>query len=172
MSNYRRFYVEGGWYFFTVVTYERKPLFASPENIERLRKAFQKGKTRYPFRMDFVVILPDHLHCIWKLPEDDHDFSTRWKYIKKCFSIQLPSIPNKRGEKRVWQKRFWEHWIRDQEDWLNHVNYIHFNPVKHGYVAHPVQWEYSSFHQAMEMGLYPKDIEFNDMERINNLDLE
>jgi putative transposase len=111
--------------------------------------------------MEAVVILPDHLHCIWNLSEGDDDFSTRWRQVKMAFSRLLPktehrskSRVNKRG---IWQRRFWERAIRDEVDYQRHVDYIHYNPVKHGYVARVLDWRYSAFHRFLKMGIYPSD---------------
>ncbi|MCC2666929.1 MAG: transposase, partial [Gammaproteobacteria bacterium] len=120
---------------FTLVTYQRCPIFANPEKVEQLKIAINKVKKKYPFFLNAIVILPDHLHCLWKLPENDKDFSTRWRLIKRYFSIQMKTVINHRKEKEVWQRRFWEHAIQDEEDWGKHMDYIHYNPVKHG-LAH------------------------------------
>ncbi len=154
---YRRFYQPGARYFFTVVTANRKPLLI--ENIDRLRAAFQMCKSRYSFDIEAIVVLPDHLHTIWRLPEGDADFSRRWMVIKRKFSSGLPQAAVsqskvKKREKGIWQRRFWEHCIRNEDDWRRHVDYIHFNPVKHGYVSKPSDWPHSSFQQAMAKGWY------------------
>ncbi len=154
MSDYRRLRVPGGCYFFTVVTYERRRLFAETHNVDLLREAFAHTKSRRPFSMDAIVILPDHLHCVWRLPEGDTDFSGRWRAIKQFVSRRIDAPRSPRGEKLVWQRRFWEHLIRDEEDWRRHVDYIHFNPVKHGLVHAPEDWPYSSFPRAVENGWY------------------
>ena len=151
--SYRRLYVPGAVYFFTVVTYRRQPLFADPHNVELLRDAFCQVKQQYPFTIDAIVVLPDHIHALWSLPDGDADYSGRWRRIKTYFSrrcqprYDLP-VANSRlqkGEKGVWQRRFWEHKIRDERDFHNHVAYIHHNPVKHGFVAHPAEWAYSTY---------------------------
>lgn len=137
---YRRSRQTGGHYFFTVVTHQRQPLLTMPENIERLRAAFRREMEKRMFVIDAIVILPDHLHALWRLPEGDADYSGRWSRIKRHFSAgcvgiraaQSASRQNKR-EKPVWQRRFWEHTIRDDEDWRSHMDYIHYNPVKNGY---------------------------------------
>ncbi len=129
---YRRSRVTGGSYFFTLVTYGRQPLLTSDKNIERLREAFTLEMARHPFEIEAIVILPDHLHVLWQLPEGDSDYSKRWGAIKKYFSIgcrcaekdNTPSRRDKR-ESNIWQRRFWEHTIRDQRDWNNHLDYIH-----------------------------------------------
>jgi len=172
MGNYRRVYQEGGCYFFTVVTYQRKKILAQPVNIERLRYAFKKVMDKRPFEMDSVVILPDHIHCIWNLPEGDADFSTRWKLIKRNFSAGIAAPVTKRGEKKVWQRRFWERMIRNEEDWRRHVDYIHYNPVKHGYAIRPSDWQYSSFSRAVERGWYSQDWGNHEPGNIKGVDWE
>ncbi|MDP2178503.1 REP-associated tyrosine transposase [Methylicorpusculum sp.] len=162
---YRRFYQAGARYFFTVVTENREPLLI--ENIERLRAAFRLCLTRYPFEIEAIVVLPDHLHTLWRLPEGDASFSKRWMVIKRKFSAGLPSrvvsdSKTKKREKGVWQRRFWEHCIRDENDWRRHVDYIHFNPVKHGYVAEPQAWLYSSFNDAVSKGWYESGVLLQD----------
>jgi len=146
---YRRAYQRGGCYFFTQVTKNRNPIFNKAENIALLREAFIHVKQKYSFEMDAAVVLPDHLHCIWCMPEDDPDFSRRWRLIKTWFTkhYQLNSS--------VWQSRFWEHMIRDEEDYRHHLDYIHFNPVKHGYVKTAEDWPYSSFKKFVKSGYYP-----------------
>jgi len=172
MGNYRRVYQEGGCYFFTVVTYQRQKILAQPVNIERLRYAFKRVMDKRPFEMDSVVILPDHIHCIWNLPEGDADFSTRWKLIKCIFSAGIAAPVTKRGEKKVWQRRFWEHVIRNEEGWRRHVDYIHYNPVKHGYAMRPSDWQYSSFSRAVERGWYSQDWGSHEPGKIKGVDWE
>ncbi len=141
---YRRYYVFGGSYFFTVVTFKRRPVF-NGASIALLRESFRRVKIKYPFHINAAVVLPDHLHCIWTLPESDANFSLRWQLIKTHFTSQL----RKNGfQEKVWQPRFWEHYLRDQEDFNNHVDYIHYNPVKHGYVKEPEGWPWSTIHHA------------------------
>ena len=161
---YRRFYKPGARYFFTVVTENRAPILI--DNIERLRSAFRLCMSRYPFEIEAIVILPDHLHALWRLPEGDADFSKRWMVIKRKFSSGLfagnvTDSKYKKREKGIWQRRFWEHCIRDEDDWRHHVDYIHFNAVKHGYVDKPQEWLYSSYHQAVRNGWYDADKKFN-----------
>ncbi len=110
-----------------------------------------------PFLMEAIVILPDHLHCMWHLPPDDAVFSGRWREIKKCVSRGLDTTTNARNERPVWQRRFWEHLIRDEQDWRNHIDYIHFNPVKHGLVNQVSDWPWSSFHCCVGKGCYSAD---------------
>ncbi|MGA7875578.1 MAG: transposase [Desulfoferrobacter sp.] len=159
---YRRAKIEGGTYFFTLVTYGRAKLFSYPENIDLLKRAFLEVMTRHPFTIDAFVVLPDHLHCIWTLPETDRDFSKRWRQIKSSFSrrckseFKPPITPSKlrKKEQAVWQRRFWEHVIRDERDFTRHVEYIHYNPVKHGLVQAPGDWKYPSFHRYVRRGVY------------------
>ena len=162
MSNYIRYRVSGGCYFFTVNLLERKQKLLT-ENIELLRHAFRKTKQQRPFKIDAIVILPEHLHCILTLPPNDNDFSGRWRMIKKIFSKQLPKteyLSNtriKRNERGIWQRRFWEHKIRDQQDYQQHIDYIHYNPVKHGWVTKVIDWKYSSFHLFLQRNIYSSD---------------
>jgi putative transposase len=150
---YRRDFTPGGTYFFTVVTAERRPLLAGPATVEILRGAFRAVMAHYPFRIDAIVVLPDHLHTIWTLPEGDANYPLRWNRIKGRFTEALPAhlrpIPSptrvRRREWAVWQSRYWEHRIRDDADFDHHVSYINWNPVKHGLVQAPGEWPYSSY---------------------------
>lgn len=161
MTEYRRAYVPGATWFFTVNLAQRRGNHLLLEHLPLLRTAFDGVKTRHPFRMDAVVILPDHLHCIWTLPEGDADFSLRWNLIKGNFSRliekreRVSASREKRRERGIWQRRFWEHLIRDQEDFNRHADYIHWNPVKHGLVKQPVDWPHSSFHDYVRRGVCP-----------------
>ena len=157
---YRRNYQAGGVYFFTVVTQSRRPILI--DHINRLRAAFRHVMERYPFAVDAVVVLPDHLHTIWRLPDGDHDYSRRWMVLKRKFSAgfssaKLTESQEMKREKGIWQRRYWEHTIRDEEDWRRHMDYIHYNPVKHGYVSTPGDWPYGSFSRAVREGLYEAD---------------
>ncbi|SIQ22798.1 MULTISPECIES: REP-associated tyrosine transposase [Acidiphilium] len=160
MTDYRRNRVPGGTYFFTVNLHDRR-LNLLTENIESLRAAIRKTRARLPFHIDAWVVLPDHTHCLWTLPEGDSNFATRWQIIKAEFSRTIPkSEPRSasrtaKAERGIWQRRFWEHTIRDDTDYAAHMDYIHFNPVKHGHAANPAAWPYSTFHQAVAKGLYP-----------------
>ncbi len=154
---YRRVYQKGGCYFFTVVTHHRRKILTQPDAVARLREAFRHVMQTRPFVLEALVVLPDHLHCLWRLPQDDNDFSTRWMLIKRYFSLGFAGGLDQSREKNIWQRRFWEHLIRNEEDWKSHMDYIHYNPVKHGYVQLPADWEYSSFHRMVERGLYPAD---------------
>ena len=159
---YRRVKIEGGTYFFTVVTYNRQRFLCQPENVELLRNAFRYAMKQHPFKIDAFVLLPEHLHCIWTLPQDDDNFSTRWRLVKSYFSRHCESqyqgdvsvSREKRKGQLVWQNRFWEHTIRDDDDFARHVDYIHYNPVKHGLAKSPKDWEYSSFKKYVQAGMY------------------
>lgn len=159
MSHYLRNRVLGGCYFFTVNLLERKKHLLT-EHIDSLRHAFRSVKEKRPFHLDACVILPEHLHCIMTLPEGDDDFSGRWRAIKKNFSKQLPvteyrsEVRLKGHERGIWQRRFWEHTIRDDNDYIQHIDYIHYNPVKHGWVTQVKDWPHSSFHLFVEQGIY------------------
>lgn len=154
----------GGTYFFTLVTYRRQNWLCTEVARAGLREAITKTRVAYPFTMDAFVLLPNHLHCIWTLPKYDSDYATRWRLIKTYFTknyadkLELNSCINasrqKRQEKNLWQRRFWEHVIRDEEDFTRHCDYIHYNPVKHGLCDAPQQWQYSSFHRFVSKGFY------------------
>jgi putative transposase len=154
MSTYRRIYIPGGMYFFTVVTHDRAPYFADTANVAHLRAAFRQVKAARPFELAAVAILPDHLHCLWRLPEGDDDYSSRWREIKKAASRRIVPSADDRHERPVWQRRFWEHAIRDEADWRAHMDYIHYNPVKHGLATRPADWPWSSFNRAVAHGWY------------------
>ena len=159
---YRRVDIKGGTYFFTVNLAERKKTLLTDE-IDKLRVAINRVKKKHPFQLNAMVVLPDHLHAMMTLPLDDNDYSIRWALIKSGFSRQLPiteSINKSRklkGERGIWQRRYWEHLIRDEHDYENHVNYIHYNPVKHQYVNAAVDWPYSTIHDHISQGLLSHD---------------
>ena len=182
---YRRDTTLGATYFFTVVTYQRRPLFQTDEAVELLRESILTVRQRHPFIIDAFVLLPDHLHCIWTLPPDDADYATRWMLIKSRFTRHLGNVGlgqmegvglrgaqpdlrvvagasrnaafvrEDRRQRTVWQPRYWEHRIRDDTDFARHVDYIHWNPVKHGLVARVADWPYSSVHRYLRQGLLP-----------------
>lgn len=162
MTNYRRNFIAGGSFFFTVNLAERR-LGLLTDNIDKLRAAFRETRRHHPFEIAAMVVLPDHLHTIWTLPEGDAEFSTRWRLIKSAFSRGLPIderiSPSRasKGERGIWQRRYWEHTIRDDNDFTRHVDYVHINPVKHGLVKRVRDWPYSSFHRMVKLGLYPGD---------------
>ncbi|MCL4504391.1 MAG: transposase [Deltaproteobacteria bacterium] len=159
MPQYVRAFVPGGTFFFTVTLLERRRKLLT-EHIDTLREVFKAACQRRPFTIDAIVILPDHLHCIWTLPSGDADFSTRWHDIKARFAAQIPRGERlsarrlQKGERGIWQRRFWEHVIRDERDYEIRMDYIHYNPVKHGHVARAAVWPYSSFHQFLARGIY------------------
>ncbi|MBI5868444.1 MAG: transposase [candidate division Zixibacteria bacterium] len=153
MPDYRRLRNPGGTYFFTVVTHKRIPILINLDARAALRVAIEKTRTRYPFVVVAAVLLPDHLHCIWELPNGDSDFSTRWRLIKTRFTYTLGKISLCSGPP-YWQNRFWEHCIRDEADLNRHIQYIHLNPVKHGLVTNPEDWRYSTYNQWLRNG-YP-----------------
>jgi len=161
MTAYRRAYALGATWFFTVALAERHNNRLLIERVDALREAFRDVKTRHSFQVDAIVILLEHLHCLWTLPPGDTDFSTRWSLIKARFSRSIPSGERlsasraKRGERGIWQRRFWEHLIRNEEDFARHVDYIYWNPVKRGHVAQPLDWQNSSFHRYMRQGILP-----------------
>ncbi len=184
MPEYRRAFAPGGTFFLTIVTYQRRPLFAEPENVTRLHEALAAVQRERPFEILASAMLPDHLHFVWLLPPDDTDFSTRIGKTKVLFTRslsmavgrggqcppyaavgrsgqwpphaggQLPASRVKHRESDVWQRRFWEHTIRDERDLEQHVDYIHYNPVKHGLVSCPHRWPNSSFRQWVGRGVY------------------
>ncbi|MFI3119177.1 MAG: transposase [Methylococcaceae bacterium] len=161
--HYRRVYIEGGCYFFTVVTEKRRKIFSDEDNVKRLRAAFKSVMQKRPFVIDAAVVLPDHLHFIWTLPEHDSDYSTRWRLIKSAFTQQYPDKPivqnanrKKKKQQELWQHRGWEHCLRDQRDFQQHIDYIHYNPVKHGLVKRPGDWQYSSIHRYIKLGMLDK----------------
>jgi putative transposase len=167
MPEYRRSRIEGGTYFFTVVTYERRQILTTAETRALLHSAWLDVCHRFPFKTIAVCLLPDHIHCIWSLPSGDANYSVRWKEIKRLFtkgfhsSIGSGEIRSesrlKRAEAAIWQRRFWEHTIRDQDDLYRHIDYIHYNPVKHGHVNRVVDWPWSSFHRYVKAGNYLSD---------------
>jgi putative transposase len=165
MSNYRRNYVPGGTYFLTLVTHERKPLFEAESSRELLRRALRHVKEKRPFTIEAMVLLPDHLHCIWTLPKEDDDYSTRVRQVKECYTREFLKMGGMEGatttsrlrkaERAVWQRRFWEHTCIDQDDLNRCIDYIHWNPVKHGLVAQVRDYPWSTFHRFVEQEIYP-----------------
>ena len=167
MPNYRRVYIPGGTYFFTLVTYCRRPLFKHLGNVQLLRNAVAKAKAEKPFKIVAAVILPDHIHFIWQLPPDDSNYSQRISRLKVLFTraykavnpstLELSKSRYKHRESDIWQRRFWEHLIKDEADLQQHLDYIHYNPVKHRFVSCPHLWEYSSFSRWVGRGRYPSN---------------
>lgn len=171
MPNYIRAKFEGDYYFFTVVTYHRLKLFNLQPARDYLRQAISITCERHPFETITFCLLPDHLHCIWKLPENDADFSTRWSSIKGLFSHSFLQANRQRykqasradkGEVCIWQKRFWEHHIRDERDLHRHINYIHYNPVKHGLVEFAEDWLWSTYNRFVKEGYYGRVNDFKE----------
>ena len=162
MTNYRRSDIAGASYFFTVNLADRSQALLT-EHIALLRNAFEYTLELHPFTVDAIVILPDHLHAIWTLPAGDVDFALRWRLIKTVFSRGLPNGEHRsasrqsKGERGIWQRRYWEHLIRDEADFARHVDYIHINPVKHGLVERVADWPNSSFHRYVKAGMLPMD---------------
>jgi putative transposase len=162
MPNYRRAIVPGGCFFFTVNLLERRQTLLV-DHIAILREAIVTTRRSHPFAIDAFVVLPDHVHAIWTLPPDDRDFSMRWRLIKSRFATALPKQERRndvriaRGERGIWQRRFWEHLIRDESDYARHVEYCYINPVKHRLVARVCDWPHSSFHRDVRAGLFPAD---------------
>ena len=163
MSNYRRSKVGGATYFLTINALERHHNDVLVRHIEALREAVRVVKAKYPFIIHAWVVLPEHMHCVIELPVGDCDFSTRVRLIKLIFSKSLPKVEKlstsrqNRHERGIWQRRFWEHLIRDERDFERHVDYVHFNPVKHGWVACVKDWPYSTFHRFVAQGILPCD---------------
>lgn len=186
---YRRAFVPGGTFFFTVVTANRRPLLANEKAVGVLREAFKAVIAKRPFAVVAMAVLPEHLHSVWTLPPGDSDFATRWRLIKTWFTkhhgdalgyagahptygevgldvlgyagahpTYIGSLSRARkGERDVWQRRYWEHQIRDADDLRHHVEYIHYNPVRHGHVSRPIEWPFSSFRRYVETGVYAED---------------
>lgn len=177
MSQYIRSTTQGGIYFFTLVTYKRRKIFCNADFLHVFKQSIKYIQHRYPFEILAWVQMPDHLHCIWQMPIDDANYSMRWSQIKRLTTQSCPQYhlshdklnasKIKRNEKGVWQRRFYEHEIRNEQDLKNHLDYLHYNPVKHGLVDNVGDWQYSSFHRLVGEGYYPADwgsggIEFSD----------
>ena len=162
MPTYVRWRERGATYFFTVVTYRRQRILTNTTARELLRKAMAAVRRQLPFEMPVSVLLPDHLHCIWTLPADDDDFPERWRRIKERFTrswlaqggrdLKVSAESRRQGRRGIWQPRYWEHRIRDDDDYMMHRDYIHLNPVKHGYVENSGDWLWSSFHRHVQKG--------------------
>jgi len=172
---YRRSDVPGASYFFTVVTYGRQPLLARAEAVAIFESARRSVQQRRPFVLEAQVVLPDHLHALWTLPDNDSDYPTRWRLIKEAFTrgyagsnrVQEPDPRRRaRGERAVWQRRYWEHLIRDDRDFSAHVEYIHYNPVRHGLVKAPADWPHSTFLDWVARGNYERTWGSDDMPKL------
>ena len=161
MVNYRRSRVAGGTFFFTVNLLDRKKTLLV-DHVDLLRSIVIDVRATVPFAIDAMVVLPNHWHAVWTLPPDDVRYAERLRLIKARFTQQLLKTgvhvaKDHRGEYKLWQKRYWEHTIRDDNDFEAHVNYVHINPVKHGYVARAIDWPHSTIHRYVENGTLPKD---------------
>ncbi|WP_333877474.1 REP-associated tyrosine transposase [Methylobacter sp.] len=164
MSNYRRVYVPGGLYFFTVKTFRNQRFLIDDDVRGALREGIEFTRQSKPFDIVAWVLLPNHLHCIWRLPPGDADFSARWSMIKRTVTQRCSARLNrpewqsarrlKRQQGTLWQHRYWDHLIRDEDDFNRHMNYVHWNPVKHGFAAKVADWPYSSFHRLVRSGWY------------------
>ncbi|MFT3736439.1 MAG: transposase [Rhodocyclaceae bacterium] len=162
MPAYIRHRPPGGTWFFTHNLLDRSSGLLV-EHIDLLRESVRAVKAKRPFHIDAWIVLPDHMHAIWTLPEGDSDYSGRWRAIKIAFSKGLPKTEMRsaarvaQGERGIWQRRFWEHTIRDDADYAAHVDYVHVNPLKHGHVRRVADWPHSSFHRAVAQGIYAAD---------------
>jgi len=162
MSRYRRANIKGGALFFTLALADRSSDLLLRQ-IDRLRAAYKQVQGQLPFETVAICILPDHLHTIWSLPDGDADFASRWSLFKSGCSRGLPASPSRsvskitKREKGIWQRRYWEHAIRNDADLERHIDYIHYNPVKHGLVPQVADWPHSSFHRYVEQGILPAD---------------
>jgi len=167
MPTYVRWREPGAIYFFTVVSYGRQRILTQLKARELLRQAMMAVRQQLPFEMPVSVLLPDHLHCIWMLPDGDDAFPERWRRIKERFTRSrlihggrdwdVSAQARRQGRRGVWQPRYWEHRIRDEDDYLRHRDYIHLNPVKHGYAENPGDWPWSSFHRHVQKGSLDPD---------------
>ena len=167
MPNYRRSKLAGGTYFLTQVTYQREPWLVSEIGRKALREGIQRVQAKHPFSIEAFVLMPEHFHCLWTMPEGDHDFSLRMRLIKTfvtkhygqklAINHEISASRQKRKESNLWQRRFWEHLIRDEADYHRLLDYIHYNPVKHGLCKQVKDWQYSSFHRYVAKGRYPRD---------------
>jgi putative transposase len=166
MPNYRRLYRPGGSWFFSVNLADRRSTLLT-DRIAALQAAIRRTKRQLPFRIEAMVILPDHIHAIWTLPPDDTDFPTRWRLIKTRLVKSVPAFESRdcvrlaRGERGLWQRRYWEHVIRDERDYRRHVRYCYFNPVKHGLVENVRDWPFSTYHRDVRAGIFAEDFAFD-----------
>jgi putative transposase len=169
MPDYRRYRVPSGTYFLTINLLKRRSDLLV-RHIDTLREAVRRTRRERPFHIDALVVLPEHMHCVITLPEGDDDFSNRIKAIKIRFVRAIPATERRsrtrvaRGERGIWQRRFWEHAIRSDADYARHIDYVHFNPVKHGHVTFVRDWPYSTFHRHMRADLYPPDWGIGDVD--------
>jgi putative transposase len=165
MSDYRRWRLPGGVFFFTLVTHERRPILTTPLALRHLRFAFRDVRRRMPFDTLAFAVLPDHLHAVWAMPPSDVDFDRRWSRFKSVFTLRYLAAGGTEGfrsasrtdrrERAVWQRRYWEHCCRDEAAVKACVDYVHWNPVKHGHAARPLDWPWSTFRRWVKIGEYP-----------------
>jgi putative transposase len=182
MPDYRRWYVPGGTFFFTLVACNRHPLFEGPVARRIFGKVLRDIRAEMPFEVVAIVLLWDHLHTIWTLPPGDDDYSTRWKKLKGKFTrrwlkaggkeMPLSASRKARGERGIWQRRFWEHTSLEEGDLEAHLDYIHYNPVKHGYVQRPWDWPFSSFRRYVGLGQYGDNWGTTEPSHLMGLDFE
>ncbi len=182
MPNYHRSLVEGGTYFFTVVTYQCQPIFTSVSSRHLLHRAWREVNDRFPFETIAICLMPEYLHCIWRLPEGDANYAMRWKEIKNRFTRRYleeggpggerNASRHKRNEAAIWQRRFWGHTIESEKDLELHLDYIHYNPIKHGLVERAIDWPFSSFSRYVHEGIYAEDWVGGSAGRLQLLDWE
>lgn len=158
MVRYRRNFVPGGTFFFTVVLADRRSALLT-DRIDALGVAFRRCRSAHPFTTLAIAVMPEHLHCVWTLPDGDPDYALRWNLIKRAFTRrQYHQGPKPAGTRmEVWQPRYWEHTIADEDDLQRHVDYIHINPVKHGHARRAAEWPHSSFHRYVQQGWLADD---------------
>jgi putative transposase len=171
MSHYKRVYLPNHSYFFTVVTANRNDIFAENKNVDLLKTAFRYVQARKYFKIDAICVLPDHLHCIWTM-QDDSNHSVRWQMIKTSFTREYRKQNPEQKNRNIWQPRYWEHVIRDLEDWQRHIDYLHYNPVKHGLVESVNDWCYNSFDEYCKQGYYEKNWGANEPETVFGMECE
>lgn len=165
MASYRRFQSPGSTWFFTLATHCRRPALTKDPVLSALKAAIKRTRAEYPFEIVAWVVLPDHLHAIWTLPEGDTDYLRRWSLSKRRTSqaardtIFAPTTASMRARREIglWQRRHWEHLIRDEADLHRHIDYVHYNPVTHGHVSRTAAWPHSTFHRYVRTGAYPRD---------------
>jgi putative transposase len=178
MTHWRRAYVPGGTFFFTLVTADRAPILTTPLGRALLREVTIECRRQWPFDIEAVALMPDHLHTLWRLPEGDTEYPKRWGWLKKEFTKRwvarggdersVSESVQRNRRRGVWQRRFWEHVIRGERDLERHLDYIHYNPVKHGLVQRAIDWPWSSFHRFVREGKYSTDwgctpMDFDDL---------
>ncbi len=180
MPAYRRLYIPGGTCFFTLVTAGREPIFGDARAVALLRDAVRAERRVRPFSIVAAVVLPDHLHMIWTLPRAESDYSTRWGAIKAGFTraylarggdeARISQGRTRHGYRGVWQPRFIEHTCRDEDDLGRHIDYVHYNPVKHGLVTRPIEWPWSSMHRYVRAGILSSDWPTNRPAEVDGLE--